>query len=179
MNGKRIIGLIAWLILVVALGFATFGMFGSRHGHYGPRAGWQGQGWMPYPQNGYGMGPGGAVPYGGADTELGPPPLAALDLTPEQAGQIKAMRSALAEQEFALFGKISEQQERLNALYAAEPQDWGAIGKALDAILDLQRQQIAARVAAEQKAQALLSDGQRKEWSRLMRTYGWMGGREP
>lgn len=191
MNGKRITGLIVWLVLVVALGFATFGMFGAGRG-YGPWSGWHDRGWMAYRQGGYGIGPhdwaGGAMgiggqgtagPYGGIDMQPGAPPLAAFDLTPEQAGQITAMRSALAEQERALFGQIREQQTSLNALYLADQQDWGAIGKTWDAILDLQRQQIAAWIASEQKAQALLSEKQRKEWTRLRQAYGWMGGQQP
>ena len=101
------------------------------------------------------------------------------ELTPQQAQQITALRSALAEQQRALFEKIREQQTRLNALYLAEQQDWAAIGDTWNAILDLQRQQIAAWIAGEQKAQALLSEAQREEWGRLKRTYGWAGGNAP
>jgi len=192
MNGKRIIGVIVWLILVVVLGFATFGMFGAGRS-YGPWSDWHDRGWMAYRQGSYGMGPGNwagdgtgfgdsgvAGPYGSTDVmQPNAPPLAALDLTPAQADQITAMRSALAEQERVLFGQIREQQTSLNALYSADQQDWGAIGKTWDAIIDLQRQQIAAWIASEQKAQALLSEKQRKEWKRLKQAYGWIGGQQP
>lgn len=191
MSKRKALGVIVWLVLVVALGFATFGMFGGGRGH-GPWPGWHDRGWMSDWHRGYGMGPddwargpmrfggqGLPAPYGSQAMQFDAPPLSALELTPQQAQQITALRSALAEQQRALFEKIREQQTRLNALYLAEQQDWAAIGDTWNAILDLQRQQIAAWIAGEQKAQALLSEAQREEWGRLKRTYGWAGGNAP
>jgi Spy/CpxP family protein refolding chaperone len=169
-------------------GRGWYGMGPGMMGGYGP---------------GYGMGPGGGYgpgtmmgPYGAGSPGMGlgtgfgqgmgfgmggggyaMMPWLLPDLTSDQAQKIGQLHSELAQRNIGTMQQRWEAQARLNSLYAAEKRDWSAIRAASRKLLELQGQQQDAAIDFQQKADALLTDSQRKEMAAgAGRGYGWMGG---
>ncbi len=94
-------------------------------------------------------------------------PLAALNLSTEQRGQIAEIGNEFRAKNVALMNKIGDQFGALRALFAAEPPDAAAIGAAYGAIFDLQRQAVEAAVEQYNRQVAVLSDEQRTLWQAM------------
>lgn len=90
--------------------------------------------------------------------------LAGLELKKDQLQQIDRLRSELASQEKTVSEQMRAEAEKLKQLYMAEKRDPGQIGATLGRIFELKRKAIEARVAGENRIEALLTDEQRKRW---------------
>jgi Spy/CpxP family protein refolding chaperone len=136
------------------------GMMGPGHG-----MGMMGPGYGPGMMDGCGPGSG----MMGGMGMMGMGPMHMLDLSTEQRRQHHAINTALHRENWTRMGKVMELSQQLNELYLAEPPDPKAIGKVHAEISDIQRQMIEARVAAQNKLNALLTDKQRKDLRALCR----------
>ncbi|TCV90257.1 Spy/CpxP family protein refolding chaperone [Sulfurirhabdus autotrophica] len=142
------------------------GMMGGGMGGYGPGAGMMGGGMG----QGYGMGPG---MMGGWAGGMGP--MAMLNLSDAQTGQLEKIQSEVMKKQRTLMRQIWEEQEKLGDLFNADKRDPAAIGKAYGKVSELQRQALETRIDAENKMAAVLTKEQknqmRKGFSRGMMGY--------
>ncbi len=122
---------------------------------------------VPYGYGGWHMGSGmtggmgmmQVVPYG------------VLDLSDEQRTKINKIQDALRKEQWDRIGKIMDEQARLRDLFAADEPDAKKIGAVYNAIFQLRRQMIEARIESMNRIRGLLTPEQRekvREWRRGM-----------
>lgn len=102
---------------------------------------------------------------------LVPPGL--LQLEERQREQLRDIQRELHGQRCELDGRILEAQANLRELHDAPKRNAKAIGAAFRAIAELQQKRLEARIEAENRVDALLSDAQREKLAR------WRRGRRP
>ena len=96
-------------------------------------------------------------------------PLHMLDLTDEQRAEVGKIRDEQRKQHWALRDKLQDQYSTLRKLNAAETPDRAAIDKAYDEIFKTERQFVQVSVDATEKAEKLLTDDQKKVFTRWRR----------
>jgi Spy/CpxP family protein refolding chaperone len=149
------------------MGGAGMGMMGPGMGMMGPGMGMMGPGMGM-------MGPG--MGMMGPGMGAGPGPFDMLNLSAEQRTKINAIQDSLRKQQWALQGKINDEEARLRDLYMVDQPDPKKVGQAYNGIFDLRRQMIEAHVQAHNQMQNVLTPEQRNQIKQLR---GGMRGPAP
>lgn len=136
------------------------GMMWGGAGAYGPgmMAG-NGPGYGPGARGGYGyggMGPGMMGGYGYGN-------LSALDLTDQQRSKIDQIQDELRKKNWAVMGRLLDEQARMRDLTSADKPDPAAIGKQSMKMADLQRQMLEAGIDARNQIDAVLTKEQKAQ----------------
>lgn len=143
---------------------AMMGGYGHGYGSgYGPG---YGRGMM----GGYGRGMMGGYGRGGM---MGMGHLYALNLNNEQLGKINQIQDEMRRKNWALMGKLQEEQAQMRDLFLADKRDPAAIGKQAMKMADLRRQILEASVDAHNRIEALLTKEQKEQLRNSYRR-GWM-----
>lgn len=134
------------------------GGWGMGPGMMGPGGGY-GPGMMG---GGYGAGPGmmGGNGYG---------PLAALNLTGDQREKIAKINSDQRKRQWDTMGKLIDEQEQLNELYASDNPDTKKIGAVYGNIAKLQQQMAEARLDGWNRVQGVLTKEQKDQLNQWRR----------
>lgn len=83
-----------------------------------------------------------------------------LNLSDEQRSKVNKLSDELKHDNWATMGQIMDESTKLRDLYAADRPDPSAIGKIYQKMFDMQRQMIEATIAAENRAEELLTPEQ-------------------
>lgn len=105
-----------------------------------------------------GMGRGSALAEVPSLSSLGP--ITMLDINQEQRSKLNKIQHDLRKQQWALQGKILDEQSKLSDLHAAERPDSKKIGAVYGALFDIRRQMIEAKIDAMNRARDVLNKDQ-------------------
>lgn len=106
----------------------------------------------------------GRGPMQGQDWEPGQRMIEMLDLSDEQAEQLKALRIAHMEQMLPIKNQMQEYRAQLQTLRTAKNADMKAINNLIDDMAALRAKQMKSREAHHQEVRALLTDEQRVQF---------------
>ncbi len=96
-------------------------------------------------------------------------PLSMLNLTAEQRSKINAIHDSLRKENWAIMGKIMDEQAKLRDLFEADKPDTKKIGPVFDTILGLRKQMMLSRIDAMNSVRDVLTKeqiDQLKQWHR-------------
>ena len=176
----------AGLALAVSSAFAQGPGYGYGPG-YGPGAGYgpgggYGPGMMgggPGMMRGYGgegYGPGYGRGYGpGEGRGYGPgtgAPLAALELTAEQADKIAAIQEEVRRKNWDTMGQVRTEMFKLRRMYNADNADPKAVTEQQKKVDELRRQMLASRLETRKQIDAVLTPEQKKKADDQRRRFG-------
>lgn len=111
-----------------------------------------------------------AVTVAAAAQERFPPParalvpLGALDLSAQQRQEIRQAQRDYHIRYCDITGRMLDAQYEIRELYARERRDPKQAGQAFRSLAVLQQQLTEARIAAENRAEAVLTEAQREKW---------------
>lgn len=155
-------------------GPGAMGYGGMMGGGYGP--GMSGPGMMG---GGYGMGQGmmgggagmgpGMMGFTGGGPGMTDGPFASLDLTNEQRDKLAKIRSDQRKRQWDTMGKMMDEQERLNELYATDTPDPKQVGAVYGNIGKLQQQMAESRAEAWNRMQSVLTPEQKEQFKQSRR----------
>lgn len=187
-NGRKHLlgaGMVASMAMAMAVtaqaqnaqGYGPGMMWGNGAGPNGPgmMAG-NVRGYGPGAMYGYGgMGPGMMGGYGGMGPGMmsgwGYGGLAGLDLTDQQRSKIDQIQDDTRKKNWAVMGRLLDEQSRMRDLTYAEKPDPEAIGKQSMKIADLQRQMLEAGVDARNQIDAVLTKEQKTQLQKYRRSW--------
>lgn len=143
----------------------------------GPTGGYGGMGPGMMGGWGAGMGPGmmGGFGYAGMGPGMmagwGYGGLAGLDLTDQQRSKIDQIQDDLRKKNWAVMGRLLDEQSRMRDLASADKPDPAAIGKQSMKMADLQRQMLEAGMDARNQIDAVLTKEQKAQWQKYRRSW--------